>query len=83
MQTHHGITFLPYKWRRKTYKTVDGLCNAAIKAHPGCGVSFDKNKMYLTQYGTGKREVIATYAVERTPEASIIADQPIEEVAHG
>ena len=66
------MVLLPYFWRGKTYKTINGICGAVMRAHPGCSVSFGQNEMHVRLRG-GPTYV---YDVVRTLHGAEIADLP-------
>lgn len=70
------MTLVPYTWRGRTYKTLDGLCRAVMRAHPHSSVGFDAAEMRVRDLRTGE---VAVYSVTRNhPTANEVADQPIQ-----
>lgn len=68
------ITFIPYTWQGKKYKTLAGLLKVVMNKYPDYSVSFDIDTMYLRNRTTNDK---IEYHVERDhPIANAIADEP-------
>lgn len=71
----------PYQWRGKTYKTLGGLHNAALKVYPSCGLSFEHDAMVLSfksETGPGRTYLRFTRTIEDVnfTLTSVIAAEP-------